>query len=74
MWFIVIIICALMAFSLSSLAYTPKKTYKVRYLRVGFCRTELTTFLKARDIVDIQKQLETKEKPWDIYLLSVEVV
>ena len=74
MWFIVIILCALMAFSLLSLAYTPKKTYKVRYLRAGFCRTELTTFLKARDIVDIQKQLENKERPWDIYLLSVEVV
>ena len=74
MWFIVIMVCALMVFSLSCLAYTPKKTYKVRYLRVGFCRTELTTFLKARDIVDIQKQLEAKENPLDVYLLSVEVV
>ena len=74
MWFIVIMICALMVFSLSCLAYTPKKTYKVRYLRIGFCRTELTTFLKARDIVDIQKQLSEKESPWDVCLLSVEVV
>lgn len=74
MWLIVIVLCALMAFSLSCLAYTPKKIYKVRYLRDGFCRVELTTFLKARDIVDIQKQLNKKESPWDVYLLSVEVV
>lgn len=74
MWIIVIIICALMAFSLYMMAYTPKKTYKVRYLRIGLCRTELTTFIKAKGIADIQKQLNTKEAPWDVCILSVEAI
>ena len=74
MWIIVIIICALMAFSLYMVAYTPKKTYKVRYLRFGLCRTELTTFIKAKDIADIQKQLNIKEAPLDVCILSVEAI
>ena len=74
MWFFAIIICALMAFSLFMLAYTPKKLYKVRYLRLGFCRTELNAFLRAKNLADIQKQLDKKETPWDVVILSVEVV
>ena len=74
MWFFVIIVCALMVFSLFMLAYTPKRLYKVRYLRLGLCRTELSVFLKAKDIVDIQKQLDKKEAPWDFVILSVEAI
>ena len=74
MWIIVIIICALMAFSLYMMAYTPKKTYKVRYLRYGFCCRELSVFLKAKGVADIQKQLNKKESPWDVVILSVEAV
>ena len=74
MWGIIIILCGFMAFSLFILAYKPKKTYKVRYVRISLRRTELTTFLKARDITDIQKQLNTKEAPWDVHILSVEEI
>lgn len=71
---IVIIICGMMAFSLFMLAYTPKRIYKVRYVRIGFCRSEHCTFIKAKNIADIQRQLEEKHDPWDIYILSVEGV
>lgn len=74
MWILAIMLCALMVFGLTSLAYVPKKTYKVRYARIGFARSEHIVFLKARDIVDIQRQLDKKESPWDVHLLSVEVV
>lgn len=71
---IIILICGLMAFSLFQLAYKPKHIYKVRYVRTGFCRSELCTFIKARNIADIQHQLEEKNDPWDIYIISVEGV
>jgi hypothetical protein len=74
MWFIVLIVCALMAFSLFMLAYTPKKLYKVCYLQIGFCRKELTVFLRARNLADIQKQLDKREAPCDVVILSVEIV
>lgn len=74
MWGIIIIICGLMVFSLCMLAYRPKKTYKVRYVRIGFARSEHIAYIKAKDIVDIQKQLDKKENPWDVHILSVEVV
>ena len=71
---IIILICGLMAFSLLMLAYKPKRIYKVRYVRIGFCRSEHCTFIKARNIADIQQQLEKKHEPWDIYIISVEGV
>ena len=74
MWGIVIILCGFMTFSLFILAYRPKKTYKVHYVRIGFARSEHIVYIKAKDIVDIQKQLDKKEHPWDVYILSVEVV
>ena len=74
MWFFAIIVCVLMTFSLFMLAYTPKKLYKVHYLRLGLCRTELSVFLRAKNLTDIQKQLDKKESPWDVVILSVEVI
>ncbi len=74
MWGIVFLICGLMAFSLFMLAYTPKRIYKVRYVKIGLCRSELCTFIKAKNVADIQRQLEAKHDPWDIYILSVEGV
>ena len=71
---IAILICSLMAFSLFMLAYSPKHIYKVHYVRIGFCRSELCTFIKARNIADIQRQLEEKHAPWDIHIISVEGV
>ena len=71
---IIILICGLMAFSLLMLAYKPKHIYKVRYVRIGFCRSEHYTFIKARNIADIQRQLEEKHAPWDIHIISVEGV
>ena len=71
---IAILICGLMAFSLFMLAYGPKHIYKVRYVKIGLCRSELCTFIKARNIADIQRQLEEKHAPWDIYIISVEGV
>lgn len=71
---ITISICVLMAFSFFMLVYTPKRLYKVHYLRLGFCRTELSIFLKAKNLADIQKQLNKKEAPWDVIILSAEVV
>ena len=71
---IIILICGLMAFSLLMLAYKSKRIYKVRYVRIGFCRSEHCTFIKARNIADIQQQLEKKHEPWDIYIISVEDV
>lgn len=74
MWLLAIMVCGLMAFSLFMLIYTPKHIYKVRYARYGFSRSEHITYLKARNIADIQKQLEEKESPWDIRILFVEGV
>jgi hypothetical protein len=71
---IIILICGLMVFSLLRLAYNPKRIYKVRYVRIGFCRSEHCTFIKARNIADIQQQLEKKHEPWDIDIISVECV
>lgn len=71
---IIILICGLMAFSLLMLAYKPKHIYKVRYVRIGFCRSEHCTFIKARNIADIQQQLEKKHDPWDIHIIFVEGV
>ena len=73
MWGVVIFLSGLMAFSLFSLAYRPKKIYKVRYARIGLTRSEHITYLKAKDIVDIQQQLDKKESPWEVHLLYVEV-
>ena len=69
---IIILICGLIAFSLFMLAYSPKHIYKVHYIRTGLCRSEHWTFIKARNIADIQRQLEKKHDPWDIYIISVE--
>ena len=74
MWGIVIIICGLIAFGLFILGYKPKKTYKVHYARIGLVRSEHIVYIKAKDIVDIQKQLDKRESPWDTHILSVEVV
>lgn len=71
---IAILICGLMAFSLFMLVYSPKHIYKVHYVRIGLCRSEHTTFIKARNIADIQRQLEEKHAPWDIHIISVEGV
>lgn len=69
---IAIMLCGLMAFSLFMLAYTPKHIYKVHYVRIGFCRSEHITYIKAKNIADIQRQLEEKHSPWDVRILSVE--
>lgn len=74
MLWIVLILCGLMAFSLFILAYTPKHIYKVHYVRTGLCRSEHITYIKARNVADIQHQLEEKHDPWDIRILSVEGV
>lgn len=71
---IAITLCGLMAFSLFMLAYTPKHIYKVHYVRIGLCRSEHITYIKARNVADIQRQLEEKHDPWDIRILSVEDV
>ena len=54
--------------------YKPKKIYKVQYLRIGLYRVQVTTYVKARSIMDIQRQLDKKEAPYDVEILSVEVV
>lgn len=70
---IAILICGLMAFSLFMLVLSQKHIYKVRYVRNGFCRTtEYCIFIKARNVVDIQHQLEKKHNPWNIHIISVE--
>lgn len=74
MWLLAILLCSLMAFSLFMLVYTPKHIYKVHYVRIGLCRSEHITYIKARNIADIQRQLEEKHDPWDIRILSVEGV
>lgn len=71
---IAILICGLIAFSLFMMIYSPKSIYKVHYVRIGFCRSEHCTFIKARNIADIQRQLEEKHAPWDIHIISVEGV
>lgn len=71
---IAILICGLMTFSIFMLAYSPKHIYKVRYTKVGLYQSELCTFIKARNIADIQRQLEEKHAPWDIHIISVEGV
>ena len=57
---IAILICGLMAlFSLFMLAYSPKHIYKVHYVRTSPYRSEEHyIFIKARNIADIQRQLE----------------
>ena len=60
--------------TLWAIIYTPKKTYRVKYLRIGFCRTECVVFMKARSLVEIQRKLDKKESPWDVRITSVEVV
>lgn len=74
MWLLATIISALILFSLIMLGYTPKHIYKVHYVRIGLCRSEHITYIKARNIADIQRQLEEKHDPWDIRILSVEGV
>lgn len=74
MWLLAIFVCGLMALSIFMLAYTPKHIYKVHYVKIGFCRSEHCTFIKARNIADIQRQLEEKHAPWDIHIISVEGV
>ena len=69
---ITILICGLMAFSLFMLTYSPKHIYKVHYVRIGFGRSEYCVFIKARNIADIQHQLEKKHDPWNVYIISVE--
>ena len=56
------------------IVYTPKKTYRVKYLRIGFCRTECVVLMKARSLVEIQRKLDKKESPWDVRITSVEAV
>ena len=60
--------------TLWAIMYTPKKTYRVKYLRIGFCQTECAVFMKARSLVEIQKKLDKKESPWTVRITSVEVV
>lgn len=55
---ITILICGLIAFSLFMLIYSPKHIYKVHYVRIGFGRSEYCIFIKAKNIADIQHQLE----------------
>ena len=69
---IAILICGLMAFSLFMLTYSPKHIYKVHYVRIGFGQSEYCVFIKAKNIADIQRQLEKKHAPWNIYIISVE--
>lgn len=71
---IVILICILIAFSLFMLVLSQKHIYKVHYVKNGLCRTEYCIFIKARDIADIQHQLEKKHDPWNIQIISVESV
>ena len=71
---IIILIWGLIAFSLFMLIYESKHIYKVHYVRIGFCRSEHCTFIKARNIADIQRQLEKQHEPWDIHIISVEGV
>ena len=69
---IAILICGLMAFNLFILTYSPKHIYKVHYVKIGFSRSEYCVFIKAKNIADIQRKLERKHAPWNIYIISVE--
>ena len=69
---ITILICGLIAFSLFMLICGSKHIYKVHYVRIGFGRSEYCVFIKAKNIADIQRQLERKHDPWNIQIISVE--
>ena len=72
----VILLFGIMAFGLFGLfmllTHTPKHIYKVHYIKTGLCRSEHCAFIKARDIADIQRQLEKRHYPWVIDIVSVE--
>lgn len=48
-----------------------KKTYEVTYNRVGLVKTTHTIFIKAWNLPDLQKRLDRREAPWDVYITSV---
>lgn len=73
MWLLALV-GILFLLTLWAIMYTPKKTYRVKYLRIGLCRTECAVFMKARSLVEIQRKLDKKESPWDVRIISVEVV
>lgn len=73
MW-LFILVGGLFCLTLWAIVYTPKKIYRVKYLRIGFCQTECAVFMKARNLVEIQKKLDKKENPWTVRITSVEVV
>lgn len=73
MW-LFILVGGLFCLTLWAIVYTPKKIYRVKYLRIGFCQTECAVFMKARNLVEIQKKLDKKESPWTVRITSVEVV
>ena len=70
---IVIFVLVVMSPLFIFLIATKKRTaiYQVTYKRFGFSTTTLTVFIRAKDYVDIQEQLEKKEHPWDVQIVSL---
>lgn len=51
-----------------------KTTYYVVYKRVGLCVDTLACYIKAKNLSDVQRQLEAKHDPWSIIILYIKEV
>lgn len=67
--FILVVMSPLFVFLIAT--KKRKAIYQVTYKRFGFSTAFLTVFIEAKDYIDIQKQLEKREFPFDIQIVSL---